>query len=254
MRRKIVAGNWKMNLDLNSSAELVQSILGQITPAKCDVLFCPPYPFLYSVNELIKDRANVYLGGQNLSKHDKGAFTGEVSAGMLQSVGCQYVLIGHSECREHFHEIDESLVGKIHQAFKYNLTPIFCCGESLKDRELNAYADFVALQIREALFELSEDQLSRMIIAYEPIWAIGTGHTASPEQAQEMHSIIRGILKERFSESVVDNLPILYGGSVNAGNARELFSQLDVDGGLVGGASLKADEFVSIIRAMEEML
>lgn len=252
MRRKIVAGNWKMNLDMNGSEELVQSILKNIAPENCSVLFFPPYPFLFRVNEIIGARKNIFIGGQNISRHDKGAFTGEVSASMLHSVGCQYVLIGHSECRENFHENAESLVGKILRTFEHNLTPIFCCGESLKERESNSYADFVANQIREALFELSEEQLGRLVIAYEPIWAIGTGHTARPDQAQEIHAIIREILKERFPETLVENLSILYGGSVNAGNACELFSQPDVDGGLVGGASLKADEFVSIINAMED--
>lgn len=253
MRKKIIAGNWKMNTTLEDGKGLADEVIRGTQPRFAQVIFFPPFPFLTEIGKLTQEKQNFAYGAQNLSQYGKGAYTGEVSAEMLHSAGCRYVLVGHSERRGYFNETDDVLSAKISQAFSQDLIPVFCCGEPLEEREAGTYQDFVAIQLRNVLFNLDKEQLSGIIIAYEPIWAIGTGRTASPEQAQEMHALIRNVLKEQFPPSVVDDLTILYGGSVNAANAEELFSRPDVDGGLVGGASLKAGEFISIINAMETL-
>lgn len=253
MRKKIIAGNWKMNTTLAEGKDLAEEVIRGTQPRVSKVIFFPPFPFLTEIGKLVEGKQNFTYGAQNLSQYDKGAYTGEVSAEMLHSAGCRYVLIGHSERRECFNETDDVLAAKIRQAFSQDLIPVFCCGEPLKEREAGTYQEFVAIQLRNVLFELDPEQLSSIIIAYEPIWAIGTGRTASPEEAQEMHVLIRNMLKEQFPPSVVDGLTLLYGGSVNAANAEALFSRPDVDGGLVGGASLKPGEFIAIINAMETL-
>lgn len=254
MRKKIIAGNWKMNTIMDEGVQLVKSILNEITPQNAEVVFIPPFPFIDAIKSSIEGISNVAIGAQNLSEFEMGAYTGEVSGKMLSSLGCKYVLIGHSERRLLFNENKEVLKLKLKQAFQNALFPIYCCGEPLNERENGDYKRFVSTQIRECLFDLTEKQLSFTTIAYEPIWAIGTGKTANPQQAQEMHACIREVLNEKFDTALVDNVTILYGGSVNASNAEELFAQKDVDGGLVGGASLKSAEFSTIIQKMENYL
>jgi len=254
VRKKIIAGNWKMNTTLSEAKSLAESILNGVEVVGSTVLFFPPFPYLIEIGKTIDGKKGFGFGAQNLSDKAKGAYTGEVSGSMLSSINCNYVLIGHSERREYYNESNDILSAKMEQAFENKLTPIFCCGEPLDQRESGEYTNYVGDQIRDVLFNLTETQMSETVIAYEPIWAIGTGRTASPEQAQEMHALIRNVLIEKFGAEVVRNTSILYGGSVNASNAEQIFGQEDVDGGLVGGASLKADDFVSIISAMEKTI
>ncbi len=249
MRKKVIAGNWKMNKDLNESQDLVSKIINGLgNDAKCDVIVCPPYTSLSEVSSLIKSTP-VKLGAQNLSFEDSGAFTGEISASMLKSVGCEYVIIGHSERRNIFGEPDEVINKKIKKALENNLKPIFCVGELLEQREDGTTMEVVKNQVLNGLKDVTSEQLSEIIVAYEPVWAIGTGKTATPEQAQEVHAAIRELIVENFSEDVADNLVIQYGGSVKPDNAGELLSKKDIDGDLVGGACLKADSFLGIIAA-----
>ncbi len=249
MRRKVIAGNWKMNNDLNESQDLVSKIINGLgNDTKCDVIVCPPYTSLNEVFSLIKNTP-VKLGAQNLYFEDSGAFTGEISASMLKSVGCEYVIIGHSERRTVFGEPDDVINKKIKKALEHNLKPIFCVGELLEQRENGTTMEVVKNQILNGLKDITPVQLSEIIIAYEPVWAIGTGKTATPEQAQEVHAAIRELIVENFSEDVADNLVIQYGGSVKPDNAGELLSKKDIDGALVGGACLKADSFLGIIVA-----
>lgn len=254
MRKKIIAGNWKMNTVMDEGVQLVISILNEVIPQNTEVVFIPPFPFIDAVKSSIKGKNNIEVGAQNLSEFDAGAYTGEVSGKMLNSLGCKYVLIGHSERRMFFNESSDVLNLKLKQAFQNELLPIYCCGEPLNIRDDGDYKSFVGNQIKEGLFDLTEKQLSKTTIAYEPIWAIGTGKTANPQQAQEMHAYIREVLSEKFDTAIVENVTILYGGSVNASNAEELFAQKDIDGGLVGGASLKSAEFSTIIQKMENYL
>jgi len=250
MRKTIVAGNWKMNKDLNESVTLVSEIknlLGENNNA--GVIICPPYTSLETVNTLIKD-TNIGLGAQNMCAADSGAFTGAISASMIKSVGCEYVILGHSERRTIFGETDELINAKIKKALENSLIPIFCIGETLEERESGEMKNVIERQVKEGLKDISADQLSEMIVAYEPVWAIGTGKTASPEQAQEVHQFIRGLLTEMYSVEFADNVTIQYGGSVKPENAKELLSQPDIDGALVGGACLKADSFVAIVKAV----
>ena len=242
-----------MNTTLAEAKELAGNIINGVTPEKSQVIFFPPFPFLQDVNTLINGNYQFSIGAQNLSFKEGGAYTGEVSGKMLASINVEYVLVGHSERREYFNESDPILLEKIHQAFASGLKTVFCCGEPLEEREQESHIFYVSQQIRNVLFHMTPDQLAGTIIAYEPIWAIGTGRTASPEQAQEMHLLIRDVLKEKFDADIVEDLSILYGGSVNAGNALSIFGQKDVDGGLVGGASLKVNDFLDIIKAMESI-
>ncbi len=249
MRKKVIAGNWKMNNDLSESQNLVSGIINGLgNDTKCDVIVCPPFTSLSEVNTLIKDTP-VKLGAQNMHYEDSGAFTGEISNSMLKSVGCEYVIIGHSERRTIFGENDEMINKKIKKALENGLKVIFCIGESLEQREEGITNEIVKNQIINGLMNVTSSDLTNIIIAYEPIWAIGTGKTASPEQAQEVHLFIRNLIKEIYSEESAENLIIQYGGSVKPENASTLLSQPDIDGALVGGACLKADSFLSIIAS-----
>ena len=250
MRSKIVAGNWKMNNDLAEGRELAQAIIKHQSelPEDVSVIMAPPFIHLTDISKEIMDTP-LKLAAQNCATEDKGAYTGEVSASMIRSTGAQYVIIGHSERRSYYHENDQVIYQKIQQALKNDLFPIVCCGESLEQRESDQYFPVVERQLDQSVFQLSPEDFSRVIIAYEPVWAIGTGKTATPEQAQEMHAFIRQKIRENFTEDGADHTPILYGGSCKPSNARELFAQPDIDGGLIGGASLKAKDFVAITRS-----
>lgn len=249
MRKNIVAGNWKMNTTVQEGVSLandVNALLKDVAP-KCDVVICVPFTHLTSVNSVI-DTDKIGLGAENCSEHDKGAYTGEVSAQMVASTGANYVILGHSERRQYFGENNAQLSAKTAQALANNLKPIFCVGEVLEQREDGSYFDVVSSQL-EALFGLSAEEFGKVIIAYEPVWAIGTGKTATADQAQEMHAHIRKVIADKYGCEVADNTSILYGGSCKPSNAKELFAKPDVDGGLIGGAALKADSFMGIIEA-----
>ncbi len=251
MRQQIVAGNWKMNLTRAEGVDLVKNILTGLENPRGLVVFGVPFPYLDAVGNILKGSNSVHLAAQNMHQEEKGAFTGEVSADMILSVGADFVILGHSERRQYFKESNEILAKKTDLALRKNLRPIFCCGEPLEIREKNTHVAFVARQLRASLFHLSEADFRKIAIAYEPIWAIGTGRTASSEQAQEMHAALRGVISKKYGKSVADDTTILYGGSCNAQNAAELFGKPDVDGGLIGGASLKAADFLAIINAMK---
>ncbi len=252
MRKKIVAGNWKMNTTLEEGLKLASEIVNMVqdeNTSDVNVILFPPFIHLNSVHKLIAEVEQVSLGAQNCSENESGAYTGDISVGMIKSVGAGYVLIGHSERRQ-YHQEDDALLGKkIIAALNAGLTPIFCCGESLEIRESEAHFDFVTQQISNSLFNLSEEEFSNVVIAYEPIWAIGTGKTASTAQAQEMHAALRKHIASRYGEQLAQSTSILYGGSCNPTNAEELFACEDVDGGLIGGASLKSRSFVDIIKS-----
>jgi triosephosphate isomerase len=251
MRKNIIAGNWKMNKDLTEAIQLVSELKSELEgkTLNAEVIVAPPFIALETINSLIKD-SNILLAAQNMHSSDSGAFTGEASASMLKSVGCEYVILGHSERRTIFGESDEFINEKVKQAFNNDLTPILCCGESLDERENGTTFSIIEKQIRAGLMDLSNEQISNTIIAYEPIWAIGTGKTASPEQAQEVHAFIRKLLAELTNNEVAANVTIQYGGSVKPDNAEELLSKPDIDGALVGGACLKADSFRDIILSV----
>lgn len=252
MRQQIVAGNWKMNKTLEEGTELVKAILEKLEQRpRGPVVFATPFPYLHAVAKMLKVRKGFHLAAQNCHHEEKGAFTGEVSVDMLVSVGTEYVIIGHSERRQYFKESNEQLARKVDLALAKGLLPIFCCGEPLDIREKGSHVGYVAKQLKASLFHLPEAEFRKVVIAYEPIWAIGTGKTATTEQAQEMHAAIRVLLAKKYGKPAADDTPILYGGSCNAQNAPELFRQPDVDGGLIGGASLKADDFVAIVHAMK---
>ena len=249
MRSKIVAGNWKMNLTFDEAQELVDGILDCLEEQEelnCEVIICPPFPYLEMLTDLEYEEQQFNVGAQNCSAYEKGAYTGEVSAKMLNSIDVDYCIVGHSERRKYFAESNEMLAEKVNRLIENNISPIFCVGEVLEEREAGCHFNVVREQLEKGLFHLDGDAIYDTIIAYEPVWAIGTGKTATPEQAQEMHAFIRGLVKEHYDKAAADDIRILYGGSCNAKNATELFSQPDVDGGLIGGASLKADDFVSI--------
>ena len=247
MRKKVIAGNWKMNKDLNESQNLVSGIIdGLGNENKCDVVVCPPFTSLNEVHSLIKNTP-IKLGAQNVYYETDGAFTGEVSTGMLKSVGCDYVIIGHSERRTIFGEKDELLNKKNKKALADGLKVIFCIGESLAQREEGITNSIVEKQLQKGLDGISSEELNNIIIAYEPVWAIGTGKTATPEQAQEVHAFIRNYISQKYSKESGEGLIIQYGGSVKPDNAASLLSQPDIDGALIGGACLKADSFLSII-------
>ncbi|MBX2815568.1 MAG: triose-phosphate isomerase [Saprospiraceae bacterium] len=248
MRRKVVAGNWKMNKRLDEAVALAEALLTVEVPAGTDVILGVPHVFLDRVVKLT-EASSIMVAAQNCHAADGGAYTGEVSVPMLTSVGIDAVILGHSERRAQFGEDESLLADKVNAVLAGGLTPIFCCGEPLSVREAEGQNAFVEAQISGSLFGLTDEQMAKIIVAYEPIWAIGTGVTASPEQAQDMHHAIRTMIRARFGDQIADNLSILYGGSVKPANAGELFSQPDVDGGLVGGASLKAQDFSDIIAA-----
>ncbi|GAA4411532.1 triose-phosphate isomerase [Nibrella viscosa] len=254
MRKKIVAGNWKMNKTLDEAKALVSEVINMVNDevtGDVQVVLCPPAVYLTTVRQYLSGNGRVSLGAQNCHEKPSGAYTGEVSAPMLQSIGVPYVILGHSERRQYFHETNAQLAEKINQALANGLTPIFCCGESLEQREAGIHQDFVRQQLTESLFHLSPEQFAHIVIAYEPIWAIGTGLTASTAQAQEMHELLRRHIAEKYGEEAAQNTSILYGGSCNEKNAPELFACPDVDGGLIGGASLKSREFTNIVKARQ---
>ncbi|TVR74781.1 MAG: triose-phosphate isomerase [Marinilabiliales bacterium] len=250
MRKKIVAGNWKMNTSLNEGTGLAKDVASNAAtglPEGVSLIIAPPFTHLMTIREILP--AGIGLSAQNCASENSGAFTGEVSAAMIASAGAEYVIIGHSERRSLFNETDEELNRKVSIALENNLKPIFCCGENLEERDKNIHKDVVKKQIVSGLKGISRDDFSDIIIAYEPVWAIGTGKTATPEQAQEMHLFIRNLLRELYDESAADQAVILYGGSCKPSNAKEIFSKEDVDGGLIGGASLKAEDFLAIARS-----
>lgn len=252
MRKNIVAGNWKMNKTFEEGQVLVSEIVNMVADEVTDdtqVILAPPYVYLNNVASHLKNADAIALASQNCHEEASGAYTGEVSAPMLKSVGVEYVILGHSERREYFGETNEGLAKKVDAALAEGLKVIFCCGEPLTIREMETQEQYVCQQLTESLFHLSEEQFKDIIIAYEPIWAIGTGKTATSDQAQEMHAAIRKHLASKFGDAAADDTSILYGGSCKPGNAQELFSQADVDGGLIGGASLKSRDFVDIIKS-----
>lgn len=236
-----------MNKTFEEAEELIATVASMLeeNDYACDVVVCPPAVFLEVATD-VADVSDLFVGAQNVSDKDSGAFTGEVSAAMLESLEVDYCIIGHSERRKYFHEKDDLLAAKADRLLEYGIRPIYCCGEVLEERENNTHFDVVRQQLQKGLFHLTNDEFSHVVIAYEPVWAIGTGVTASPEQAQEMHHFIREIIADQYNADVAENTTILYGGSCNSGNARELFANPDVDGGLIGGASLKAEEFMKI--------
>jgi len=250
MRRKVIAGNWKMNNDLQQSVNLIEELKSKLAnkTVNCDVVICPPFTSLYEAKKII-DGSIIKLGAQNMFYEDSGAFTGEISAPMLKSVGCEYVILGHSERRTIFGEKDEMINKKVRKALSQNLKPILCVGETLEEREKDVTEKVVKRQIEKGLNYVTPDEVLSVIIAYEPVWAIGTGKTATPEQAQEVHAFIRKLLASMYSKDFAELIPIQYGGSVKPDNAKELLSQKDIDGALVGGACLKADSFIGIIDA-----
>lgn len=252
MRRKIAAANWKMNLEAGEGARLLDDILspGVDATGVREVVFAVPHPYLAMAASAVAGLSNCHVAAQNCHHKASGAYTGEVSAPMLRSLGIRHVILGHSERREYNGETDELLAQKVDIALSNELIPIFCCGESLSVREANGQNAFVEAQLRRSLFHLSPEQAARLVIAYEPIWAIGTGRTATSAQAQEMHASLRAGIASHFGDALAGSIPILYGGSVKASNAGEIFSQPDVDGGLVGGASLDPSEFRAIIAAL----
>ncbi len=245
-----------MNTDLDGAKELASGLCGLLnrevqggTSQVPEVVLFPPHVFLPPVVRICADHQGISAGAQNCHQEEKGAFTGEVSAGMLASLGVTHVLVGHSERRAYFGEDDQMLAKKVERALAHGLTPVFCCGEMLQEREAGNHFEVIKSQLGNGLFWLDEIQIRKTVIAYEPVWAIGTGVTASPDQAQEVHAFIRKLLADKYEAGVSANLSILYGGSCNAQNARELFSRQDVDGGLIGGASLKAEDFIKIIQS-----
>lgn len=253
MRTQIAAANWKMNKTIQEGKQLLNEILSsEINPsASQKVIFAVPFPYLMISNEIVKDKPNVYIAAQNCHHKTSGAFTGEVSVEMLESIDIKYCIIGHSERREFFHESNSVIAEKLNLCLTKDITPIFCCGEALSIRESGKQNKFVETQLNESLFHLNQEEIQKIVIAYEPIWAIGTGKTASSDQAQEMHAHLRSVLAKQYGADIADKISILYGGSVKGTNAVELFNQPDVDGGLVGGASLIPADFVQIINALK---
>lgn len=253
MRRKIVAGNWKMNLNLQEGVALAKEINDSLVTEKpnCSVIICTPFIHLASIANVL-DQNLVGLGAENCADKEKGAFTGEVSAQMVKSTGAQYVILGHSERRQYYHETPEILKEKVLLALKNGLKIIFCIGETLEEREANKQNEVVKAELEGSVFNLSAEEFKNITIAYEPIWAIGTGKTATAEQAEEIHAYIRSIVAEKYGNKVAQDTSILYGGSCKASNAPELFAKEDIDGGLIGGASLKGTDFKGIIDAWKK--
>ncbi len=248
MRQKIVAGNWKMNTLLEDGLQLAKAVDNSASEKTSDALMIIAPPFTH-LSEAKKVLTEVRLAAQNCSSEESGAYTGEVSVDMIKSTGAEYVIIGHSERREYFKEDDALLAKKAKLVLSRGLNPIFCIGEVLEEREDEKHFDVVASQLKNGLFDLNKDQFLKVVIAYEPVWAIGTGKTASPDQAQEMHAFIRKQILENYDEETANETTILYGGSCKPGNAKELFANPDVDGSIIGGASLKAEDFIQIVNA-----
>lgn len=251
MRKKIVAGNWKMNLDYNEGLSLFSEVANMVkdeVTGNQQVVVCSPFIHLYSLAQLAKGHSHVSIGAQNAHQAESGAYTGEVSAKMIKSVGAQYVILGHSERRQYFGETNELLAAKVDTVLKRDLKPIFCIGETLEEREADKHFEVIKTQLEEGIFGLSEADFAKVVLAYEPVWAIGTGKTATSEQAQEIHAFIRNAIAEQYNQQIADDTTILYGGSCNAKNAPELFAQPDIDGGLIGGASLKSRDFTDIAK------
>jgi len=253
MSKQIAAGNWKMNCTYQQAEKLLDEVLQSEVNLSfgSEVIFAVPFPYLIMANSEVADEPNFSVAAQNCHQKKSGAFTGEVSAEMLKSIAIKYCIIGHSERREYFFETNKILADKINICLEHEINPIFCCGEPLNIREADKQNSYVETQLIESLFHLSPEKMQSIVIAYEPIWAIGTGKTASTEQAQEMHAFIRSVLSKKYSSDVAEDITILYGGSVKAANAKELFACPDVDGGLVGGASLNAKEFIEIMEALK---
>lgn len=248
MRKNIVAGNWKMNNDLSQTESLISDLKSQIQTSNAEVMIAPTFVNLWHAFEALR-QDSIEVVAQNMHFAESGAYTGEVSAEMLKSVGIKTVILGHSERRAYFNETDESLARKVDQALKHNMRIIFCFGEELSDRKAGNEEAVVESQIKNALFHLDASAFKNIVLAYEPVWAIGTGETASPEQAQDMHAFIRKTLEVKYGATVANDMTILYGGSVKPANAKEIFGKPDVDGGLIGGASLKAEDFFAIVNA-----
>ena len=253
MRKQIAAANWKMNGTYQQAEKLLSDVLKQTIALKNNqqVIFAVPFPYLIMANSEVAMEENYFIAAQNCYNKKAGAFTGEVSVEMLHSIGIKFCIVGHSERREYFNESNKMLAEKVDLCLEFGITPIFCCGEALNIREAGDQNSYVEIQLKESLFHLSDQIIQQVVIAYEPIWAIGTGKTATSSQAQEMHAHLRKVLSNQYDPLVASNISILYGGSVKASNAAELFSCPDVDGGLVGGASLVADEFKEIIKALK---
>ena len=252
MRKHIVAGNWKMNCTFTEADELINGIMEKLEktelPRETLLIVCPPFPYL----EMTTDYANdsyFLVGAQNVSDQEKGAYTGEVSAEMLESMDIDYCIVGHSERRGYYGETDKIVAAKVDKLLAHGLKPIVCVGEVLEEREAGKQLEVVKRQVEEGLFHLTPEQMMEVVIAYEPVWAIGTGKTATPEQAQEIHAHIRSLLSAKYGKELADEISILYGGSCKPSNAKELFACPDIDGGLIGGASLKADDFIAIAQS-----
>ena len=252
MRKHIVAGNWKMNCTFTEADELVNGIMEQLEekelPRETQLIVCPPLPYL----EMTTDYANdsyFLVGAQNVSDQERGAYTGEVSAEMLESMEIDYCIVGHSERRQYYGETDAIVAAKVDRLLAHGLKPIVCVGEVLEEREAGRQLEVVKRQVEQGLFHLTAEQMQEVVIAYEPVWAIGTGRTATPEQAQEIHAHIRSLLAAKYGQALADEVSILYGGSCKPSNAKELFACPDIDGGLIGGASLKADDFIAIAKS-----
>ncbi|WP_099371519.1 triose-phosphate isomerase [Sphingobacterium sp. 1.A.5] len=251
MRKNIVAGNWKMNMDYEQGISLFSEIVNMVKDeviGNQEIVVCSPFIHLAAISKLSAHTNNVSIGAQTINQHESGAYTGEISASQVKSTGAEYVILGHSERRAYFGETDELLAEKVDAALKHGLKPIFCIGETQSEREAGSYFDVIKNQLSKALFHLDATAFGNIVLAYEPVWAIGTGLTASPEQAQEVHAFIRQTLADQYGQEVADNTSILYGGSANPSNAQSLFSQPDIDGGLIGGASLKSRDFLQIIN------
>ncbi|MEY2629574.1 MAG: Triosephosphate isomerase [Bacteroidota bacterium] len=250
MRQKIVAGNWKMNKNAEETEDLLNDLIDQL-PQDVDaqIIVAPTFINLASAVDHL-EFTNIAVAAQNMYQNENGAYTGEISADMLKSIGVNIVILGHSERRAYFHETDTILAQKVTTALKHDMTVIFCFGEELKDRQNNQHFNVVENQLRDGLFHLENNDWEKIILAYEPVWAIGTGETASPEQAQEMHEFIRETIRKRYGSNVAEDVSILYGGSVKPDNAKEIFSKPDVDGGLIGGAALKASDFAAIVNGI----
>lgn len=251
MRRKIIAANWKMHKNLDESLALVSEVRGMLRDefyGNTEVVIIPPFTSLSSVKRLLEG-TELMMGAQNCHYEENGAFTGEISANMVKSTGCAYVLVGHSERRQFFNETNDILAKKVKSAIRQELKVIYCCGETLQEREDSSYMKVIEAQISEGLFHLDRKEFSNVVVAYEPVWAIGTGKTATPEMANDMHMFIRKVIANFYSEEIAQNTSILYGGSVKPDNATSLFKCSDIDGGLIGGASLKARDFIEIVKS-----
>ncbi|BCY28890.1 triose-phosphate isomerase [Flavobacterium okayamense] len=248
MRKNIVAGNWKMHKTNSETVALLQEIITKNGTPNCEVIVAPTFINLKTAVDTVVGK-NITVAAQNMHQAEGGAFTGEIAANMLTDIGVNTIILGHSERRAYFHETDALLASKVDTAMKHEMRVIFCFGEELKDRQIDNHFNIVEYQLRDGLFHLEKKDWKNIVLAYEPVWAIGTGETASPEQAQEMHKFIRDLIAKVYGHDVADEVTILYGGSVKPDNAKEIFSKPDVDGGLIGGASLKADDFLAIVNA-----